>query len=65
VLATLVINTIIGLGPIIFVKLGEKNVGEYDAILIPNDMADKFEINSFNNDQGMFVNYTHTSILEK
>jgi hypothetical protein len=58
VLATLVINTVISLGPIIFLKLGEKSVGEYDGILLPNELAVKFEIESFENEAGVFVNYT-------
>ena len=35
VLSTLIVNTLISQGPIVFLKLAESDVGEYDAIIMP------------------------------
>ena len=35
VISTVIIKTVVALGPIIFLKLGENSVGQYDAILQP------------------------------
>ena len=35
VLSTLVVNTLISQGPVVFLKLAEATVGEYDALMTP------------------------------
>jgi hypothetical protein len=37
VLSTLIINTVVSMGPIVFLRLAENKVGEYDAVFEPND----------------------------
>ena len=45
VLSTILIKTVVGMGPIIFLKMGEDTVGQYDAVLHPAG-------------EDLFVNYT-------
>ena len=58
VLSTLVINTVIDLGPIIFLKMGEQSVGQFDAIITPNE----FTVGDFgqfeNSDANRFLNFS-------
>ena len=42
VISTLVINTVISLGPIVFLQMAENKVGQYDAIFYPKDKSEKF-----------------------
>ena len=49
VISTLIINTVVQMGPIVFLKLAENKIGEYDAIFVPNDNTD---------DNTVFWNYT-------
>lgn len=37
VLSTLVINSVVSKGPIVFLSLAQKKVGQYDAYLIPTE----------------------------
>ena len=37
VLATLVVNTVISKGPIIFLSLNQEKTGEFDSLVIPSD----------------------------
>ncbi len=39
VLATLIINTVIDMGPIVFLKLSENEIGQFDAIITPNEFT--------------------------
>lgn len=57
VTAALVINTIVEKGPIIFLKLSEGEVGQYDGIVYPQRDMD---FDSFQNTKGIFINYTRS-----
>jgi len=35
VISTLILNTVIGFGPIIFLRISEEQVGQYDALFVP------------------------------
>ena len=65
VLATLVVNTIIGKGPIIFMKLAQEDSGEIDGIFIAGDGTYVPNSNSFWDDSSA-LNYTlATELLEE
>jgi len=49
VLATLVINTVVTFGPIIFLKVGEAKVGQFDAVMVPK----KVNFNSWDSFQNV------------
>jgi len=36
VISILIINTVVAMGPIIFLKLAENKVGQYDAVFVPS-----------------------------
>jgi hypothetical protein len=54
VLSALVINTVVDKGPIIFLKLGELDGGEFDGMIHPTQRDKDW----WDNDGGRFVNYT-------
>jgi hypothetical protein len=54
--SALVINTIVDKGPIIFLKLAEGKVGQYDGIIYPSKNYKGME--TYDNTQGVFINYT-------
>ena len=59
VLCTLIINTLVDIGPIIFLKLAEGTYGQYDAIVFPQEVGkDGSDISRYTNQAGAFVNYT-------
>ena len=66
VLSTLLINTIIGFGPIIFLKMGETNIGQYDGIFLPivnaYDDLDSYENSNVTTQSSTeFLNFTQVS----
>ena len=65
VLATLVVNTIIGKGPIVFMKLAQEDSGEIDGIFIAGNGTYSPDSNSYWND-GSALNYTlATQLLQE
>ena len=62
VIATLIINTVIAKGPIIFLKLAETNQGEFDGIYTPAEHRLK-SYNNYYNEDGYFLNYTQIFAL--
>ena len=64
VLSTLIINTIIGFGPIIFLRLGEQKVGQYDAIFLPlgTEYSDYNTYDNSNTTNTTFLNFTSVSL---
>jgi hypothetical protein len=58
VLSILVINTIVSFGPIIFLKIGENKVGQYDALILPRHTRFDNNFDSFENIKGNYLNYT-------
>lgn len=60
--SALVINTIIEKGPIIFLKLAEGQIGQYDAIVYPTVTFDQ-GIEGYSNTAGIFVNFTQVQNL--
>ena len=63
VLSTLVVNTIISKGPIIFLKLAQEDAGEFDGVFSPGGGYDP-AMNSFS-DMSRMLNYTHVEELYK
>lgn len=57
VLSTLVVNTVTSKGPIIFMKLGEKNYGEIDATIDLNSARSRQDSNHDSGD-GASLNFT-------
>jgi hypothetical protein len=55
--AALIINTVVEKGPIIFLKLAEGNVGQYDGIIYPQNSR-KTGSSGFTNSYGVFLNFT-------
>jgi hypothetical protein len=58
VLSTLIINTIVSIGPIIFLRLSETKNGQIDAILTPTGETEDFDFTSYHNDYGKYMNFT-------
>ena len=56
--SSLVINTLVERGPIIFLKLAEGDIGQYDAIIYPSKGGDDLQLDEFSNFDGHFINYT-------
>ena len=54
---SMIIHTITASGPVIFLKLAESSVGQYDAILTPN-MVELDDYNEFTNDDSQYFNYS-------
>lgn len=54
--AALLINTIVEKGPIIFLKLGEGEAGQYDGIIYPTKSTPSD--GGYANSDGIFINYT-------
>lgn len=57
VIFTLVINTIVARGPIVFLKMAEGNQGEYDGVITSNEVVIDLETQS-DNSRGVYLNYT-------
>lgn len=62
VIFTLVINTLVSKGPIIFLKMAEGNMGEYDGIISSIYITSTFDSKSFNN-EGLYLNYSRVEEL--
>lgn len=59
---TLVINTLVSKGPIIFLKMAEGNMGEYDGIISSIYITNTFDSKSFNY-EGLYLNYSKVEEL--
>lgn len=53
----MIINTVVEKGPIIFLKLAEGNVGQYDGIIYPTSSKES-NSEGYSNKNGVFLNYT-------
>lgn len=60
VFSALIINTMIEKGPIIFLKLAEADMGQYDGVIYPAKGVydNDGDIETFQNTDGKFINYT-------
>lgn len=63
VLFSLVINTIVARGPIIFLKMAESNEGEIDGTVSPSASALVSNVNSNGTLDAQFLNFTRVSQL--
>ena len=62
VLSTLVVNTIINKGPIIFLKLAQEDVGEFDGVFSPGS-GYSASMNNWSPQGAWMLNYTHIQEL--
>lgn len=62
IIFTLVINTLVAKGPIIFLKMAQGNQGEYDGIITSSQITTSFNSVAYNR-EGIFINYTRIAEL--